>query len=80
MIDESPLELLIQETKQINPAILLAEQFMRRDAANLLSAEEIKRADEILHIGEMEIEMLQRHLTAFVRLPASPSVRIPPGF
>lgn len=80
MNGESPLEILIQETEQINPAILLAEEFMRRDAADLLSAEEIKRADEILHIGEMEIEMLQRHLAAFVRLPANPSVCIPTGF
>ncbi|HMM79246.1 MAG TPA: hypothetical protein PKC65_04400 [Pyrinomonadaceae bacterium] len=80
MNGESPLEILTRETEQINPAILLAEEFMRRDAADLLSAEEIKRADEILRIGEMEIEMLQRHLAAFVRLPASPSVRIPTGF
>lgn len=80
MNGESPLEILIQETEQINPAILLAEEFMRRDAADLLSAEEIKRADEILHIGEMEIEMLQRHLAAFVHLPASPSACIPTGF
>lgn len=80
MNGESPLEILVGETEQVNPAILLAEGFMRRDAADLLSAEDIKKAEEILHIGGMEIETMQRQLAAFVRLPAIPSRSVPTGF
>jgi len=76
----SPLEILVRENEQVNPAILLAEEFMRRDAADLLSAEDVKKAEEILQIGGMEIEVLQKQLAAFVRLPASPSASIPTGF
>jgi len=76
----SPLEILVRENEQVNPAILLAEEFMRRDAADLLSAEDVKKAEAILQIGGMEIEVLQKQLAAFVRLPASPSASIPTGF
>jgi len=76
----SPLEILVREIEQVNPAILLAEELMRRDAADLLSAEDVMKAEEILQIGGMEIEVLQKQLAAFVRLPASPSVSIPTGF
>ncbi|QYO66835.1 hypothetical protein [Leptolyngbya sp. 7M] len=77
---ESPLEILVAENEQVNPAILLAEEFMRRDIADLLGVEDIKRAEEILYIGRMEIETVERHLAAFRRLPATPSVNIPTGF
>ncbi|HMO80010.1 MAG TPA: hypothetical protein PKD24_04395 [Pyrinomonadaceae bacterium] len=80
MKDESPRELLAAENEQVNPAVLLAEEFMRRDAADLLGVEDIKRAEEILNIGRMEIETLQRHLAAFGGLPATPSDNIPTGF
>ena len=76
----SPLEILVRENEQVNPAILLAEELMRRDAADLLSAEDVKKAEAILQIGGMEIEVLQKQLAAFVRLPASPSASIPAGF
>jgi hypothetical protein len=80
MKDESPLEMLAAESEQVNPAILLAEEFLRRDAADLLGVRDIKRAEEILYIGRMEIETMQRHLAVFVRLPATPSINIPTGF
>lgn len=80
MKDESPLEILAAENQQVNPVILLAEEFMRSDAADLLGVEDIKRAEEILYIGRMEIETMHRHLAAFGRLPATPSVDIPTGF
>ena len=76
----SPLEILVQENEKVNPAILLAEEFMRRDAADVLSAEDVMKAEEILQIGGMEIEVLQKQLAAFVGLPASPSASIPTGF
>lgn len=80
MDGRTPLEQLIDEVQQINPAVLLAEEFMRRDAADLLNAEEINRAEEVLHIGRTEIELINRQIAAFVRSSASPSARLPIGF
>ncbi len=80
MSGESPLMILADETEQINPAILLAEALMRRDAADLLSAEDIDRAEKTLQVGRMEIETIERQLSVFVRSPASPSLNIPTGF
>jgi hypothetical protein len=80
MNGETPLKILVDETEQINPAILLAEALMRRDAADLLSAEDINRAEESLQTGRVEIETVERHLKAFGGTPASPSVKIPTGF
>ncbi len=34
---ESTIEVLLSETEQLNPAIILADELMRRDAAELLS-------------------------------------------
>lgn len=76
----SPLELLIHEVEQINPAILLAEELMRRDAADLLSAEDINRAEEVLHRSKTEIDVIQRQIAAFARSSASPSTSLPVGF
>ena len=80
MSDSSPLDILIGETEQINPAILLAEEFMRRDAAELLSAEDIERAEKILLVGSNEIETIKRPEAAFGRSPANPSAVLPIGF
>lgn len=77
---ESPLEVLIGETEQVNPAILLAEEFMRRDAADLLSAEDIDRAEVVLTESRMEIETIRRQIAAFVRSSPSPSIQTPTGF
>lgn len=80
MNGKTPLEILIGETEEVNPAILLAEEFMRRDAADLLSAEDIKRSEEILESGRMEIQTIRRQIAAFVRSSPSPSIRTPTGF
>lgn len=76
----SPLEFLIDEVEQINPAILLAEELMRRDAADLLSAEDINRAEEVLHRGRTEVDAIKRQIAAFARSSASPSASLPIGF
>jgi hypothetical protein len=76
----SPLELLIDEVEQINPAILLAEEFMRRNAADLLSSEDITRAEAILNEGRSEIETIRRQIVAFERSSPSPSIHTPTGF
>lgn len=80
MSDSSPFDILIAETEQINPAILLAEEFMRRDAADLLSAEDINRAEKILLVGSNEIETIKRQEAAFGRTAANPSAVLPIGF
>lgn len=76
----TPVQILNGEPEQVNPAILLAEEFMRRDAAAILSAEDIERAERILQAGRNEIETIRRQLAAFNRTPSAPSINIPTGF
>lgn len=77
---KSPLEILYRETEQVNPAILLAEEFMRRDMADVLTAEDIERSEEILHLGQCEVQAIKKQLAAFDRTPASASSGVPTGF
>ncbi|MEQ1604733.1 MAG: hypothetical protein ABL999_07675 [Pyrinomonadaceae bacterium] len=78
--DESPLELLRTENEQINPAIILAERLMRREAAELLTVEEVEEAESVLAIGTQEIEAMESHLKAFLKSPASAMDYVPVGF
>ncbi|MBK6588048.1 MAG: hypothetical protein IPG22_07120 [Acidobacteria bacterium] len=78
--DESPHELLRAENEQINPAIILAERLMRREATELLSVEEVSEAEKILAIGTQEIETIESHRKAFQKSPASAIDYIPVGF
>lgn len=80
MSDSSPLDILLGETEQMNPAILLAEEFMRRDAADLMSAEDINRTEEVLAIGRSEIETIRRQEATFARSAATSSTALPVGF
>lgn len=80
MTSEMPLEILRGETEQLNPAIILADELMRRDAAELLSTQDIERAEKVLKYGAREIEIVERHMAAFIKSPAEPSTYIPPGF
>jgi hypothetical protein len=79
-METSPLEILRREAEQINPAILLADALMRKDASELLSAEDIELAQTIVTYGRHEIENVQRQLAALISTPASPSTYIPVGF
>ncbi len=78
--DESPLELLRAEIEQINPAIILADQLMRREASELLTVDEVKAAENILAIGTREIEAVESHRKAFQKSPASAIDYLPIGF
>jgi len=78
--DDSPLKLLRAEDEQINPAIILAERLMRRDAAELLSVEEVNEAESVLSIGTQEIETIESHLKAFLKTPPSAVNYVPVGF
>lgn len=78
--DESPLELLRAEIEQINPAIILADQLMRRESSELLTVEEVNAAENILAIGTQEIEAVESHRKAFQKSPASAIDYLPIGF
>lgn len=80
MSDSSSLDILIGESEQINPAILLAEELMRRKPGDLLSAEDMKRSESTLEEGEREIETIRRQIGAFERASPSPYRYLPIGF
>ena len=79
-METSSLEILRSEAEQINPAILLADELMRKDASELLSTEEIELAQTVVTYGRHEIENVQRQLVALISTPASSSAYIPLGF
>ena len=80
MNGESPVQLLADETEQINPAIILADVLMRRDASKLLSIEEVARAEKVLGIAAGEIETIECHRNAFLKCRPTPLEHVPCGF
>ena len=78
--DDSPLELLRSEDERINPAIILADRLMRRDAEKLLTVDEVAEAEKVLGIGTQEIEAIEFHRNAFLKTPASAIDYVPIGF
>lgn len=76
----TPLEILCGEVEQINPAILLADELMRKGAAAFLSPEYIEQAEAVLLYSRQEIGNVQRQLSALVNTRASASVYVPVGF
>ncbi len=80
MKDATAFDILCGEAEQVNPAIILAEELMRRDASALLSTDEIENVEHVLQYGSREIEVVERHIVAFAKSPPTPSVYIPCGF
>lgn len=80
MNGKSPLDILLGEAEQINPAIILADELMRRDAAELLSVEDVAKAEQVLATGASEIDAIDFHRKAFLRCPPTPCQYIPRGF
>lgn len=78
--DDSPLDLLRAESEQVNPAIILADRLMRRDAEKLLTVDEVAEAEKVLAIGTQEVEAIESHRKAFLKTPASGINYIPLGF
>jgi hypothetical protein len=76
----SPLEILLGETEQLNPAIILADELMRRDPSELLSIAEVAKAERVLEIGAREIETIDGHRRAFLKTPPSPIRYVACGF
>ena len=79
-VDDSPIQLLRDEDERINPAIILADRLMRRDAEELLTVEEVSEAEKVLAIGTQEIEAIEFHRKAFLKTPASAIDYVPLGF
>lgn len=77
---DNPLSMLDCEIEQLNPAIILADELMRRDASELLSVEEVARAEEVLEIGSREIEAIDCHRNAFLKCRPTPLEHVPCGF
>lgn len=80
MNPDDPLRALEDETEQLNPAIILADELMRREPSELLTVEEVARADKVLEIGSREIEMIDLHRKAFLKCPPTPFQYVPCGF
>lgn len=80
MNGESPLKVLLGEKEQLNPAIILADELMRRDAAESLTVVEIANAEKVLETGAREIEKIDGHRKAFLKSPATPIRYVPCGF
>ena len=78
--DDSPLDVLRAENEQVNPAIILADKLMRRDAEKLLTVDEVAKAEAVLAIGTQEIEAIEFHRKAFLKTPASAVDYVPIGF
>lgn len=75
-----PLEILCDESEQLNPAILLAEELMRRDITQSFDFDDTDRIRATLEYSEREIQTVENQLNAFVKTPGSPSRFIPLGF
>ena len=78
--DDSSLDLLRAESEQVNPAIILADRLIRRDAEKLLTVDEVAEAEKVLGIGTQEIEAIEFHRNAFLKTPASAIDYVPIGF
>ena len=77
---ESPFEILCACEEQINPAILLAEELMRKGMAASFDVVEIERAEAVLILSREEISRIENQLTALIKTPPAPATLIPVGF
>lgn len=76
----TPFEFLCNESEQINPAILLAEELMRKDLAEILDFDDLARAENTLTDSKREIEAVASGFEALTKTPATASKQIPIGF
>ena len=76
----TPFELLCSESEQINPAILLAEELMRKDIAEILDTGDLARAEKTLADSKREIEAVASGFEALINTPGTASEQIPIGF
>jgi hypothetical protein len=77
---ETPFEILCAADEQINPAIILAEELMRKNLAEVFDFAEIERAEAVLLDARAEIGRTERHFTDLVKTRPTPANSIPFGF
>lgn len=77
---ETPFEILCAADEQINPAIILAEELMRKSMAEVFDFAEIERAEKVLTCARAEISKTETHFTALVKTHSTPANSIPLGF
>ncbi len=75
-----PFEILCELPEQINPAIILAEEMMRKRFTSVLDFEEIELAEQTLEFSRNEIQRVETQFAALAKTPAAPSLIIPSGF
>lgn len=80
MKNEMPFEILTAEPEMINPAILLADTLMRRDAVHVLTVNEIIDAEKVLEAGTDEIRAVERHRDKFLKTTPASGSHVPVGF
>jgi len=71
---------LCGEPEQINPAILLAEEMMRKQIGGTIDFDDIRRAEETINASRREIGRVEMQFVALVKTPAAASAKIPVGF
>jgi hypothetical protein len=76
----TPFEILSNEPEQINPAILLAEELMRKDLSEVFDLADIESARETLVLSNLEIERVESQFKALVKTQAKAGSSIPIGF
>lgn len=76
----TPFEILCDEPEQINPAILLAEELMRKGMADILDFADIQRAEETLTKSRYEISRVETQFSALIKSKPTASSLIPIGF
>lgn len=75
-----PFEILCELPEQINPAIILAEQMMRKRLTSVLDFDEIELAEQTLEFSRNEIQRVETQFAALAKTPAAPSLNVPSGF
>ncbi len=78
--NQTPFEILCAAKEQINPAILLAEELMRKDIAEILDFDDLARAEKTLELSRREIESVAGGFESLVKTPPLASEQIPIGF
>lgn len=76
----TPFEILCGEPERVNPAILLAEELMRKGIDDVLDFADIERAEETLTKSRYEISRVETQFSALVGSKSTASLLIPIGF
>ena len=76
----SPFQFLCEADERINPAIILAEELMRKDVYFALEFEDLERAEQTLAASRFEIERVESQFNALVKSTPNASANVPIGF